>query len=284
MRKKNWSRSMLASAAVLLLGAAQSASAMYVPGAIVEDHPDEFTIIGTAWTPGGGGRAWGGVATPGGATFSIMGAGLTDVSGFDPGHVGATQAVTSLGFTASELASIANWALDTWAAVSGFTNLGLVADGGGNAGASGAAGGTGDIRIGAWEIATGGVLAHAFQPGTEALFGAGGSIAGDVHFDVSWTWVDDATDTNADADIDIYTVMLHEVGHALGLGHSSVFGSVMEPVYAGARRTLTADDIAGIQALYGPAVAAPVSAPGALALASLGLMAAFATTRRRRQG
>jgi hypothetical protein len=51
---------------------------------------------------------------------------------------------------------------------------------------------------------------------------------------------------------DLETVILHELGHALGLDHSSD-GTVMQPfLEAGAQiRIPTADDIAGIQFLYG---------------------------------
>ena len=95
----------------------------------------------------------------------------------------------------------------------------------------------------------------------------GGTILGDLHFDDSNTWVDDA---NAVGQIDLYTVALHEIGHALGLGHSEVVGSVMEATYAGGRRNLSNDDIDGIQALYGPTVATvPVPAPILLFLSGL---------------
>ncbi|MCL5746586.1 MAG: matrixin family metalloprotease, partial [Acidobacteria bacterium] len=50
--------------------------------------------------------------------------------------------------------------------------------------------------------------------------------------------------------VDLFTVALHEAGHALGLAHSDKPGSVMYPYYRQAAG-LTADDIAGIRALYG---------------------------------
>ncbi|MEX1229803.1 MAG: matrixin family metalloprotease [Planctomycetaceae bacterium] len=254
----------------------------------------DYTYAGstaTKWEPGANTAGIGGFPSPGGATFSIMGSGFVDVSGFDPDHTGTTAVITSLGVAGwgmAEYVAMIDWALDTWAAVSGFTNLGVVADGGVDAGApAGSGGALGDIRVAAWEIATSGVLAHAFQPGTEVIFGPGGTIAGDLHFDIARTWVDDPTDTTADSDFDIYTVALHEIGHSLGLGHTGVAGSVMEAVYAGARRTLGADDIAGIVSIYGPPppVGPAVPEPSTLLLfgfGSLGLVA-FRVSRRRQK-
>jgi hypothetical protein len=51
--------------------------------------------------------------------------------------------------------------------------------------------------------------------------------------------------------IDLTTVAIHEFGHALGLNHSPVVGSVMEAFYGGPRRVLHSDDINGITSIYG---------------------------------
>jgi Matrixin len=96
----------------------------------------------------------------------------------------------------------------------------------------------------------GGILAHTFYPvpiNPE-------SIAGDMHLDAEENW-------HAGGDIDIYTVALHEAGHAIGLGHSDKPGDVMYPYY---RRNmpLSVNDIGAAQALYGvPAGATQTGAP-----------------------
>lgn len=60
---------------------------------------------------------------------------------------------------------------------------------------------------------------------------------------------------------DLYTVMLHEFGHALGLGHSHP-GTVMQPLlgYGDQMRVLQQDDLDGLRSLYGIA-AGPTSTP-----------------------
>jgi hypothetical protein len=110
----------------------------------------------------------------------------------------------------------------------------------------------GDIRVAALELLPPQILAHTFRPSTLESGASGGSAGGDIHIDVLRTWVDDPFDANPPDDVtfDLYTILLHEAGHALGLAHSSSADSVMVSEYRGARRSLSADDIAGIRALY----------------------------------
>lgn len=88
----------------------------------------------------------------------------------------------------------------------------------------------------------GNTLAHAFFPPP-----CGGVHSGKFHFDEAETWAL----AHGPGQFDTETVALHEIGHLLGLSHSTVPGSVMFPSYGGQRRALTQDDIDGIRALYG---------------------------------
>jgi len=60
-------------------------------------------------------------------------------------------------------------------------------------------------------------------------------------------------------EIDVETVMLHENGHVVGLGHSDDPGSVMQAYYGGVQRTLGQDDVDGITAKYPAEPADPVT-------------------------
>ncbi|CAJ1065833.1 collagenase 3 [Xyrichtys novacula] len=84
-----------------------------------------------------------------------------------------------------------------------------------------------------------GLLAHAYPPGKD--------IGGDTHFDEDEHWSKDSSAYN------LFIVASHELGHALGMSHSSDAGALMYPVYSYATGyPLAEDDIDGIQALYGP--------------------------------
>ncbi|KAL0459166.1 UNVERIFIED_CONTAM: Metalloendoproteinase 3-MMP [Sesamum latifolium] len=82
----------------------------------------------------------------------------------------------------------------------------------------------------------GGILAHAFAPPD-----------GRLHYDGDETWVDGVVP----GAVDMQTVGLHELGHILGLGHSTDDNSIMYPLFgSGQRKFLAQDDIDGIRALY----------------------------------
>jgi hypothetical protein len=98
-------------------------------------------------------------------------------------------------------------------------------------------------------VPQGGVLAHTFYPypiNPEP-------IAGDMHFNNDENWKIGAT-------VDVFSIALHEAGHALGLGHSDNPGAVMYPYYHQAT-ALSQEDIDAILQLYAPQDAQP--SPGA---------------------
>jgi hypothetical protein len=128
-------------------------------------------------------------------------------------------------------------ALQSWANVTNL-NFHFVADSGAATGTSGSAQGDsrfGDIRLGAHDL--GGPLAYAYYPNSWSTRGGDITMATEKVFSVG-------------SSRDIYSVLLHEIGHAIGLDHSTS-GSVMYAYITGVYSGLTADDIAGAQALYG---------------------------------
>ncbi|XP_032878011.1 collagenase 3-like [Amblyraja radiata] len=87
----------------------------------------------------------------------------------------------------------------------------------------------------------GGVLAHAFYPGTS-------SLNGDTHFDEDETW------TLTKDRYNLFLVAVHEFGHSLGLSHSNSSSSIMNAYYHYVDTdgySLQEEDAKRIQDLYG---------------------------------
>ncbi|XP_076805352.1 uncharacterized protein LOC143449147 isoform X3 [Clavelina lepadiformis] len=91
----------------------------------------------------------------------------------------------------------------------------------------------------------GGTLAHAFYPEN-----------GQLHFDEDEKWFLSLQNANDYKSKDIFTVTAHELGHTLGLAHSTAFGALMTPIYdfksSYESYILPQDDAEGISDMYGP--------------------------------
>jgi len=98
----------------------------------------------------------------------------------------------------------------------------------------------GDIRIGGYNFGSS-TLATGFLPPQ----GNNYSIAGDIDFNTGQVWAIGGT-------YDLFTVAAHEFGHALGMSHGTDATAVMYGSYNTRKTDLGSDDIAGIQAIYGP--------------------------------
>jgi len=99
----------------------------------------------------------------------------------------------------------------------------------------------GDIRIGGYGFGSADTAIAA-----DTYYPVGGTtLAGDVMVNTDVNWYN----------IDFTSVLDHEIGHALGLGHAALTPEVMYPVYQGLVTALGPGDIAGIDAIYGVPVA-----------------------------
>jgi len=86
------------------------------------------------------------------------------------------------------------------------------------------------------------IYAHAFYPED-----------GRIHFDEAESWAH----SHGSGNVDLESVALHEIGHALGLRHSGLSDAVMYFAINSQRRALHEADIRGIKSRYPPVVAAP---------------------------
>jgi len=141
------------------------------------------------------------------------------------------------------------WEMEILRAVQAWTSVvdvdvGIVPDGGQALGTPGRIHGDprfGDIRIAGAPMSGAGVaIATPYDP-------TAGTLAGDVMLNTS-----NIFGIQSPNGFDIYTMMLHEMGHVLGLDHSTDPASVMYSTYTGPRAGLAASDIAAIRGLYDP--------------------------------
>jgi predicted Zn-dependent protease len=103
---------------------------------------------------------------------------------------------------------------------------------------------------------------HSFGSSTLAVtyYSYSGSrmTEGDIVFNTSWSW--DSYRGALRSNPDIQRVALHELGHLLGMAHSTLSSAIMY-AYINNSYQLTADDIAGIQSLYGAPSGSPTPTP-----------------------
>ena len=90
-------------------------------------------------------------------------------------------------------------------------------------------------------------LAHAYFPSENPVTDP---LSGDTHYYNKWPWAIE----RAPSKQSILSVGIHEIGHAVGIGHSNDPKSVMYP-YDQGFRALAEDDIKAVQELYGERVA-----------------------------
>jgi hypothetical protein len=130
-------------------------------------------------------------------------------------------------------------AFQTWA-VNANINIGVVSDSGdpfGVAGLSQHDPRFGDIRVGAQPMA----------PDALSV-----SVPNDPTLTSTWTGdvLINSNDQFGGGNLDVLAVLLHEAGHVFGIGDSSDPNSPMDSTYTGVQ-TLTSQDVANLQALYG---------------------------------
>ena len=292
MRSTSIHRS-LAIAALALAAAAPAAAFTYYP-----------TVPGQA-------SKWGSntIGTPGGVvTWSLM----ADGTGRDPsvssfgwsGNSNLSSVYAQVGGAAAALAAIQS-AFSAWSAVANITFVQVSETGSLPFGAAyGSSAVVGNIRVGAFAFASGDFTgAVGFTPPPNG----GTTLEGDVIFNVSNRFGIPAGAEGSLYDLypaptftylnDFAGLVAHEIGHALGLGHSTVTTGLMcgyvNAAFDGSQcywadpdgdgkapitRKPKADDIAGIQFLYG---AAPVPEPRTWALWLAGLGVVGGVARRR---
>lgn len=191
----------------------------------LSNETDEFNLISVGTDQGGNANfKWGNDirgAESDEITWSLNLAGLNIVAG------SALSEFTDLVFDA----------FDTWAAIAGLNFRFVNAPSGSDI----------DIDVAPLGGSTIGVANTSFFTNDADGNGLVEIFDSNISMDQSETWTPDGNG----APFTFIQVLLHEIGHSLGLDHFNVSNSIMNATANNGSRTLGADDIAGIQDLYG---------------------------------
>lgn len=155
-----------------------------------------------------------------------------------PGYDGAELAIWKGG---------AEWGARAFGDGTGDTTQTALGDGGSNFnfywnGEASGVGGANDNIHSPISGSSGGVLAYCETPIQDGWR---------IRYYQSWSWQDGPGTVSSG--IDLQGVACHELGHALGLGHSSTGGATMYPSISGtgtAQRSIETDDKNGVKAVY----------------------------------
>src|SRR5262249_17734929 len=111
-------------------------------------------------------------------------------------------------------------------------------------------------------IGVGNLAALGYTSSPRGIIGLGGGTydqaTRSIHSGVAWldiaeSWENKYTNGNQLGTFDSFTVFAHEIGHALGFGHTDGMGgrNIMDSTYAGEKVALSVNDMALVQAAYG---------------------------------